>query len=127
MIMKKSRLIVIYLLLLMVITGIVFAAEFECKGDRIERNGSTWGYAKNYSSSDYRIEKGSYTIAFVKKQGSKWKIEDTAKNTLGRLNGNTIEKPNGYSWTSLSTAKSLCNGPDEIAAAIWVLKQHNKL
>jgi len=125
--MKKSRLIVICLLLLMVITGIVFAAEFECKGDRIERNGSTWGYAKKYSSSDYRIEKGSYTIAFVKKQGSKWRIEDTGNNTLGWLNGNTIEKVNGYSWTSLSTAKSLCNGPDQIAAAIWVLKQHNKL
>jgi|LSQX01.3.fsa_nt_gb streptogramin lyase len=125
--MKKSRYIVICLILLLVITGIVFAAEFECKGEKIEKNGSFWGYAKKLSSSEYRIEKGSYTIAFVKKQGSKWNIEDTAKNTLGRLNGNTIEKPNDYSWTSLSTAKSLCNGPDEIAAAIWVLKQHNKL
>ena len=125
--MKKSRYIVICLILLLVITGIVFAAEFECKGEKIEKNGSFWGYAKKLSSSEYRIEKGSYTIAFVKKQGSKWNIEDTAKNTLGRLNGNTIEKPNGYSCTSLSTAKSLCNGPDEIAAAIWVLKQHNKL
>ena len=127
MVMKKSRPIVICLLLLFVITGIVLAAEFECKGERIERNGSTWGYAKNYSGSDYRIEKGSYTIAFVKKQGSKWRIEDTAKTTLGWLNGSTIEKPNGSSWTSLSTAKSLCKGPDEIAAALWVLKQHNKL
>ena len=125
--MQKSHRILLCLLLLLVITGIVFAAEFVCKGEKIEKNGSFWGYAKKISSSEYRIEKGSYSIAFVKKQGSKWNIEDTAKNTLGRLNGNTIEKPNGYSWTSLSTAKSLCNGPDEIAAAIWVLKQYNKL
>lgn len=116
----------ICLILLLVITGIVFAAEFECKGEKIEKM-EVFGVTQKLSSSEYRIEKGSYTIAFVKKQGSKWNIEDTAKNTLGRLNGNTIEKPNGYSWTSLSTAKSLCNGPDEIAAAIWVLKQHNKL
>lgn len=128
--MKKSRPVVICLLLLvliMIITGTVFAAEFECKGEKIEKNGSFWGYAKKTSSNEYRIEKGSSSIAFVKKQGSKWRIEDTAKTTLGWLNGSTIEKPNGYSWTKLSTAKALCNGPDEIAAAIWVLKQYNKL
>lgn len=71
--MKKSRPVVICLLLLviiMTITGTVFAAEFECKGEKIEKNGSFWGYAKKISSSEYRIEKGSSSIAFVKKQGS---------------------------------------------------------
>jgi len=36
-------------------------------------------------------------------QGSKWRIEDAGNNTLAWLNGSTIEKVNGYSWTSLST------------------------
>ena len=106
--------------------GMLYAAEYKCIGERIEKNGSSWGYAKS-SGSDYRIEKGNSTIAFVVKRGGKWGIEDSSRSTLAWLNGNTIEKFNGSSWGSLSEAKSLCDAPDPVAAAIWVLKQNGKL
>ena len=115
------------LVLTLAVSAIVYAAEYQCIGERIERNGSTWGYARA-SGSDYRIEKGSSTVAFVKqKGGGKWMIEDQGNNTIGWLDGSSIEKVNGSSWASLSDAKSLCGGPDPVAAAIWVLNQNGKL
>jgi hypothetical protein len=121
--MRKYSILVFTLVL--AVAGIVYAAEFKCIGERIEKNGSSWGYAK-MSGSDYRIEKGSSTIGYAKKRNSKWAIEDSGSSTLAWLNGNTIEKFNGSSWTSLNDAKSLCDGPDPVAAAIWVLKQNGK-
>jgi hypothetical protein len=122
----KTRLVVVLLVLALAVSGIVYAADYKCIGDRIEKSGSTWGYAKA-SGSDYRIEKGSSTIAFVKNRSGKWAIEDAGNNTLGWLNGSSIEKVNGSTWTSLSNAKSFCDGPDPVAAAIWVLNQNGKL
>ena len=109
-----------------VVTGIAYAAEFKCVGERIEKGSSTWGYAKT-QGSDFRIEKGSSTIGYVKNRGGKWAIEDTGSNTLAWLNGSRIEKSNGSTWTSLSDAKSFCDGPDPVAAAMWVYKQAGKL
>lgn len=121
-----KRLLVFLLVSLLTISGIVYAAEYKCIGERIEKSGSTWGYAR-VSGSDYRIEKGSSTIGFVKNKGSKWAIEDTGSNTLGWLNGSNIESANGSTWTSLSNAKSFCDGPDPVAAALWVLNEYDKL
>lgn len=122
----KARLVVILLVLTLIVTGVAYAADYKCIGERIEKSGSTWGYAKK-SGSDYRIEKGSYTIAFVKNRSGKWAIEDAGSNTLGWLNGSSIEKVNGSTWTSLSNARSFCDGPDPVAAAMWVLNQNGKL
>ncbi|HEX7715580.1 MAG TPA: hypothetical protein VF531_16290 [Bacillota bacterium] len=122
----KTRLVVIFLIFTLVISGMVLAADYKCIGDRIEKSGSTWGYAK-ISGSDYRIEKGSSTIAFVKSRSGKWAIEDAGNNTLGWLNGSSIETTNGSTWASLSDAKSFCDGPDPVAAAMWVLNKTGKL
>jgi hypothetical protein len=121
--MKKGLLVFI---LSLCISGILYAAQYRCVGDRIEKGSSTWGYAKQ-SGSDFRIEKGSSTIGYAKKRNSKWSIEDTGSNTLGWLNGNNIETSGGSSWTSLSDAKSFCDGPDPVAAAMWVLNEKGKL
>ena len=122
----KVRFVVVLLVFALAVSGIVYAADYKCIGDRIEKSGSTWGYAKT-SGSDYRIEKGSSTIAFVKNRSGKWAIEDAGNNTLGWLNGSSVETTNGSTWTGLSEAKSFCDGPDPIAAAIWILGKNGKL
>ena len=102
-------------------------AAYRCKGERIEKGSSTWGYAKP-SGSDYRIEKGSSSIGWAKKRGSKWSIETFGGSTLGWLSGDRIEKPNGSTWTTLSDARCLVrDGPDAVAAALWVLNEYGKL
>ncbi|HOA07175.1 MAG TPA: hypothetical protein PLE16_03655 [Spirochaetota bacterium] len=122
---RKLSVLMMYVLSMMLPLSL-YSGDFKCSGERIEKNGSTWGV---YRSDGYvfRIEKSGYTIAFVKSRGSKWAIEDTGSNTLAWLNGSNIEHVNGSSWTSLSTAKSFCEAPDQIAAAIWVLSQLGKL
>ncbi len=98
-----------------------------CKGERIERGNSTWGYARK-SGTDFRIEKGSCSIGWVKKRGSKWSIETFAGSTLGRLSGDRIERPNGSTWARMSDARRLVDGgPDPVAAALWILNEGGKL
>lgn len=106
--------------------AVMYAADFKCIGERIEKSGSTWGTFKE-SGSEYRIEKSGYTIARVINRSGKWAVEDTGSNTLAWINGSRIEKQNGSSWADLSDAKSFCDGPDQVAAAMWVLSKLGKL
>jgi hypothetical protein len=100
---------------------------YRCKGERIEKGGSTWGYARQ-AGSDYRIEKGSSSIAWAKKRGSRWSIETFAGSTLGWLDGDRIEKPNGLTWATLSDARCLVrDGPDAVASVIWILGELGRL
>lgn len=103
------------------------AADFKCKGERIEKGSSTWGKAVS-AGSDYRIEKGSSTIGWAKKRSSKWAIESSGSSTLGWLNGSRIEKTNSATWASLSDAQRMvADCPDAVAAALWVLQKSGKL
>ncbi len=111
---------------LLLLTGATHAAEFKCSGERIERNGSSWGAAKS-SGGNYLIEKGGSTVGYAKKSGSKWSIENSSSSTLGYLNGSKIDNANNSSWGDLSKAKSMSDCPDPVAAALWVLKQSGKL
>lgn len=100
---------------------------YRCKGERIERGSSTWGYARK-SGTDFRIEKGSCSIGWAKRRGSKWSVETFAGSTLGWLSGDRIEKPNGSTWARMSDARRLLDGgPDPVAAALWILNEHGKL
>ena len=101
----------------------ICAAEFVCKGERIEKGYSTWGYARP-TGSDYRIEKGANTIGWVKKVGSSWRIETAGSSTLGWLDNAIIETPAGYTWVPLSDAISLADCSAPLAAGLWILKQH---
>ena len=100
--------------------------EFEVEGERIERAGHSWGSVKP-SGADFRIEKGSYSIAWLRKRGSKWAIETFSGRTLGWLNGDRIERTNGATWARMETARKLVEGPDNVAAALWVLRQLRKI
>jgi hypothetical protein len=102
------------------------AADYQCKGDRIEKSGSTWGYAKD-SNGDYRIEKGGSSIGWAKKAGSDWRIETFGGSTLGWLKSGRIESAGGSTITSIDTAKSFCDCPEPIAAALYILNREGRL
>lgn len=101
------------------------AATYVCKGERIEKGSSTWGYAKS-SGGSYRIEKGSNSIGWAKERNSRWAIESFAGSTLGWLEKDSIRKPGGTLWARLSDAANTYDCPAPIAAALWVLKQAGK-
>lgn len=111
---------------LLATASIAMATTYKCSGNRIEKGSSTWGYYRDISGG-YRIEKGSSTIAYVVKRGSKWAIETSGRSTIGWLNGSRIEKSGGSSWAYLSDAKRFCDGPDAVAAAMWVLDELGKI
>ena len=100
--------------------------EFEVKGERIECAGHSWGSVKP-SGSDFRIEKGSHSIAWLRRRGSEWAIETFSGRTLGWLDGERIEKTNGATWAWIDTARKLVKGPDHVVAALWVLRQLGKI
>lgn len=111
-----------------VLTGAAAAEspEFRCIGERIERKGSTWGYARA-AGSDLRVETTSESVGWARQAGSDWRIETFAGSTLGFLRGARIEKGNGETWTTLETARRLADCADPVAAALWVLRQAGKL
>lgn len=114
------------LVTLLALEGAASAADFVCKGERIEKSGSTWGYARS-AGSDHRIEKGSSSIGWARNRGSKWAVETFGGSTLGWLNGSRIEHFNGSTWASLDDARRLADCPDPVAAALWVLQATGRL
>lgn len=112
--------------LLLGAAGPARAAEYVCRGERIERGSSTWGYARS-AGSDLRIEKGSSSIGWARSRGSRWAIETFGGSTLGWLTGSRIERPNGSTWASLDDAKRFADCPDTVAAALWVLHASGRM
>ena len=105
--------------------GISLAAEFECKGERIQKDSSTWGYTRS-AGSDFRIEQGSATIGWIKKSGAYWRIETPGGSTLAWLRDFRIETPGGSTWVKLGEIKDLANCPTPVTAALWVLMQNQQ-
>lgn len=99
---------------------------FTCKGERIEKGTSTWGYARPVSSG-YRIETTTSSVGWALDRGSRWAIESFGRSTLGWISGERIEKPNGSTWTELETARRFAECSDEVAAALWVLNESGRL
>ena len=100
----------------------IHVTEFICKGERIEKRGSTWGYARSIASG-FRIEKDSGTIGWVKKAGSYWRIESLAGSTIGWFRDSRIETPGGSTWMKLSDIEKLADCPVPITSGLWVLLQ----
>ena len=100
----------------------VLAADFKCKGERIEKTGSIWGYARQ-SGADFRIEKGSSTIGWVKNAGDYWRVETPAGATLAWLKEARIETPGGSTWVTLNAIEDLAECPIPVTAGLWVLIQ----
>lgn len=100
------------------------AADYKCKGDSVEKSGSTQ-YKVKTSGSDYTIEKSGSTKGHAKKSGSKYTIEASG-STLATVENGKIYK-SGSTWASVGDAQRIYDCPDVVAAALWVLEKTGKL
>lgn len=101
-----------------------FAADYVCKGDSVEKGGSTQ-YKIRSSGTDYTIEKGGSTRGHAKKSGSKYTVE-VGGSTQATIENGKIYK-GGSSWSSVDEAQKMFDCPDTVAATLWVLTKLGKL
>ncbi len=120
----KENLFVTAALSLSLLSLPALAADFKCKGNRVEKGGSTQ-YTVRTSGSDHTIEKGGSTKGKVVKRGDKYVVE-VGGSTQATIERGKIYK-GGASWASVSDAQRVYDCPDVIAATLWVLQQKGKL
>lgn len=101
-----------------------FAADYKCKGDSVEKGGSTQ-YKIRSSGADYTIEKGGSTKGHAKKSGSKYTVE-VGGSTQATIENGKIYK-GGSSWSTVDEAQRTFDCPDTVAATLWVLTKLGKL
>lgn len=101
-----------------------FAADYVCKGDSVEKGGSTQ-YKIRSSGADYTIEKGGSTKGHAKKSGSKYTVE-VGGSTQATIENGKIYK-GGSTWASVDDAQKMFDCPDTVAATLWVLTKLDKL
>ncbi len=101
-----------------------FAADYKCKGDRVEKSGST-KYKVRTSGSDYTIEKSGSTKGKAKKSGSKYRVEVSGSTQATIENGKIYKS--GSTWAKVSDAQRVFDCPPVVAATLWVLQQKGKL
>jgi hypothetical protein len=106
------------------ITGSAFAADYTCKGNSVEKSGSTH-YTVRTSGSDFTIEKSGSTMGKAVKSGDKYTVEVSGSTIATIVNGK-IEK-SGSTWASVSDAQRVYDCPDTVAATLWVLAKSGKL
>ncbi|MEQ9502133.1 MAG: hypothetical protein RIT81_35005 [Deltaproteobacteria bacterium] len=107
-----------------VLAGTAEAAEYKCKGNRVEKSGST-KYTVRTSGSDYKIEKSGSTKGVAKKRGSKYAVE-VSGSTQATIEKGKIYK-SGSTWGTVSEAQRKYDCPDIVAATLWVLDKKGKL
>lgn len=101
-----------------------FAADFTCKGDRVEKSGSTQFQVRT-QGSDYTIEKGGSTKGKAVRRGGKYYVE-VGGSTVATIENGKIEK-GGSSWGSVDEARRTFDCPDLVAATLWVLMKNGNL
>lgn len=119
--MKRVGLVMVWSMLT---AAPALAADYKCKGDAVEKSGSTV-YRVRTSGSDYTIEKSGSTKGRAVKSGSKYSIEASG-STLATVENGKIYK-SGSTWASVSDAQRVYDCPDVVAAALWVLEKSGKL
>jgi len=100
------------------------AAEYKCKGDSVEKSGST-KYKVRTSGSDFTIEKSGSTKGKARKSGSKYTVE-VSGSTIASIENGKIYK-SGSTWATVSDAQKIYDCPDTVAATLWVLDKSGKL
>lgn len=101
-----------------------FAADYTCKGNRVEKGGTTH-YTVRTSGSDIAIEKGGGTRAKAIKRGGGYSVE-VGGSTLATIENGRIYK-GGSTWSSVGEAQRVYDCPDLVAATLWVLQQQGQL
>lgn len=120
----KSLMITLATFLCLAVATPVGAAEYKCKGDRVEKSGST-KYKVRTSGSDYTIEKSGSTRGKAKKRGSKYAVEVSGSTKATIENGKIYKS--GSTWASVRDAQSKYDCPDIVAATLWVLDKVGRL
>ena len=100
------------------------AADYKCKGDSVEKSGST-KYKVRTSGSDFTIEKSGSTKGKAVKSGSKYRVE-VSGSTLATIENGKIYK-SGSTWAKVSDAQKVYDCPDTVAATLYVLDKMGKL
>ena len=101
-----------------------FAADYVCKGEYVEKSGSTQ-YKVIWSSGKYTIEKSGGTRGYSIESNGKFTVEASG-STLATIENGKIYK-SGATWATVEDAKKIYDCPGTIAASLWVLAQFNKL
>jgi hypothetical protein len=118
------RVIVMLVALGLCLGGSAFAAEYKCRGDYVEKSGST-KYKVRRSGSDFYIEKSGSTRGKAVKRGSKYYVEVSGSTKATIENGKIYRS--GSTWASVSDAKRTYDCPDNVAATLWVLSKVGQL
>lgn len=93
--------------------------DYKCKGDRVEKSGSTQ-YTIRHSGANFTVEKsGSTKGKAVKRSSSKYAVEVSGSTKATIENGKIYKS--GSTWATVDEAKRTFDCPDTIAATLWVL------
>lgn len=100
------------------------AADFKCRGEGVEKSGST-RFKVRTSGTNYAIEKSGSTVGKAVKTGSKYRVE-VAGSTVASIENGRIYR-SGSTWATVADAQRVFDCPDVVAATLWVLQQKNRL
>ena len=122
MLFKKSKLLTLGLFA--TVSTSLWGAEFKCKGDYVEKSGSS-KYKIRHSGSDFYVEKSGSTKGKAVQRGSKIYVEVGGSTQATIENGRILK--GGSTWASVSDAKRKYDCPDVVAATLWVLDKKGRL
>ncbi|MBX3159758.1 MAG: hypothetical protein KF773_27560 [Deltaproteobacteria bacterium] len=94
--------------------------DYVCKGDRVEKGGSTQ-FTLRRSGGNITVEKGGSTKGVAVQRGSKLHVE-VGGSTKATIENGKIEK-GGSSWATASDAQRQFDCDGNVAATLWVLFQ----
>jgi len=94
------------------------AGDYTCKGDRVEKSGST-KYTIRTSGSDFYVEKSGSTKGKAVKRGSKYHVEVSGSTKATIENGKIYKS--GSTWATVDEARRTFDCDDTVAATLWVL------
>lgn len=95
------------------------AAEYKCKGDAVEKSGST-KYRIRWSGNDFTVEKSGSTKGKAVRRNDKYYVE-VSGSTKATIENDKIYR-SGSTWATVEDAKDIYDCPGKIAATLWVLE-----
>lgn len=104
--------------------GSAHASDYVCKGDRVERASST-KYMIRRSGSDFRVEKGGWTVGRAVARNGKHFVE-VGGSTKAVIERDRILKA-GSTWAMVSDATRIYECDPVVASTLWVLQQLDRL
>ena len=100
------------------------AGEYTCKGNRVEKSGST-KYKVRRSGSTIYIEKSGSTRGKAVQRGKKYSVEVSGSTKATIKNGKIYKS--GATWAKVSDAQRIYDCDPIVAATLWVLHKVGRL